>query len=289
MELPVQNLINKEEAEKIFEECCKQIGIDANRGDIKDLVIYELTDGTRTSTELSGWEAYFDGGLFVLRLIHILNHLGCKNFYVLTTGKSHRIRENYKEIITALTKEVDVYRKYAKENGVRLRFVGDLENIEFEGAKEFLDSLNILENETSENKGLTVHILIDYSSDWATNNKEFPGLPNANIIIKHTKGQINDGLWLPGKLKNNSFVYAQNASMSKTWSDKDITYLVAISLRSMILHQGLQYGKSYCGDEVEHIKKHREEELSMIHKKLEPEIKKRVVIFSHIGPEIYEF
>jgi len=282
-------LIKETEAKKIFNECCKKIGIDS-RDRIKDLVIYELTDGTRTSTNLKGWGAYFEGGMFVLRLTHILNHLGCKNFYVLTTGAGHRRRDNYEDILRAVKKVIfDVFRIYSIKNNIKLKFVGDIENISSEEFRDFSESLKLIERETSQNKGLVVHILIDYSFDWAIKSPEYKKLPGANVIVKHTKGQVNDGLWLPWKLQNNSFVYVQNASMSCNWSDRDIIWLVCISLRSMLLHEGLQYVKSYTEAEAEEIKLLREEKLSMIHKRLEQEISKRVIIFSPIGPEIYEF
>ena len=277
-------LIGKTEAVKIFDECSRKIGIYDNRDRVNDLVIYELTDGTRTSTNLRGWQSYFDGSLFILRLINIMNHLGSRNFYVLTTGESHRVRDNYADIMKALANSVDVYRTYAKENNIRLKFIGDIKT------GKFLKTLQKIEAETVDNKGLTVHVLIDYSFDWAIRYREqFQELPNANVIVKHTKGQVNDGLWLPGKLQNNSFVYVQNASASVNWSDKGIIWLIAIALRSMLLHEGLQYGKSYTEAEAEEIKLLREEKLSMVHKRMEPEISKRIIIFSAVGPEIFEF
>lgn len=283
------DLIMETEAKKIFNECCKKLGIYENRDRIKDLVIYELTDGTRTSTNLKGWEAYFEGGLFILRVTHILNHLGCKNFYVLTTGIAHRKRDNYKEIMMAVKKVIfEVFRPHSIENGIKLKFIGDIEGISFEGS-EFLKSLKSIEMETSQNKGLVVHILIDYSFDWAVKSKEYKKLPNANTIVKHTKGQVNDGLWLPWKLQNNSFVYVQNASMSMNWSDINIIWMICIALRSMLLHEGIQYSKSYSEREAEEIRELREDRLFMVHKRLEPEISKRVIIFSPVGPEIYEY
>ncbi len=288
MEAKLPKFISKEEAQKIFDEWLEKLEIKDRKKEIEDLVMYELTDGTRTSTDLKGWEAYFDGGLFILRLVHLLNLLGAKRFYVLTTGQKHRVRDNYKEIIDALVQEVGVYKKFAEENNIRLRFVGDLENMKYPHADIFRKALESLEKETSKNK-FELFVLIDYSSEWATHNSEFEKLPNANVIVKHTKGQVNEGLWLPGKLEGNSFLYAQNGSMSSTWSDKELIFLIAASFRSMLLHRGQQYGKSYKQGETDWIRKKREDELSMVYKKFATKPKKRIVMFGQIGPEIYEF
>jgi len=288
MEAKLPKFISKEEAHKIFDDWLEKLEIKDRKKEIEELVIYELTDGTRTSTDLKGWKAYFDGGLFILRLVHLLNILGAKKFYVLTTGQKHRVRDNYNEIIDALVQEVGVYKKFAKENNIKLRFIGDLENMNYPHADVFKKALKGLEKETRDNK-FELFVLIDYSSEWATHDKEFQKLPNANVIVKHTKGQVNEGLWLPTKLQGNSFVYAQNGSMSSIWSDKDLIFLIASTFRSMLLHKGQQYGKSYKEGETEYIRRKREDELSMVYKKFSAKPKKRIVMFGQIGPEIYEF
>ncbi len=281
-------LQGKEQIEREFAEVCRKLGVKDPRK-ARDLVIYELTDGTRTSTSLKGSDAYVDGGFFIMRMAHMLNALGAKAFYVLTTGRNHRIRDNYGVIMDALLREVDIYREFAKKVGIRLMFLGDMDGIEHPRAGEFRKRLRELEKLTSGNTGLVLYVLIDYSSWWASSSKRLEGLPGANIIVKHTKGQINEGLWLPGKLHGNSFVYVQNASSSRNWSDRDILYLIGASLRSMVLHQGLQYGKSYSEGEAGEIRKEREEKLSMVHRQLEKPFGKRIVMFSQTGPEIYEF
>jgi hypothetical protein len=285
----IPELPGKEEIQEMYSKSCEKLGILDIKDNIKDLVIYELTDGTRTSLDTHDWKAYVDGGFFIMKLVHSLNSLGCKNFYVLTTGRNHRARDNYKEIIYALTNEVDVYRKFSMDNNIRMKFIGDIENLQYNGSDKFRSALQALEEETSKNTGLTMWVLIDYSSDWAHGRDDFKSLPPANVILKHTKGQVNEGLWLPGKLHGNSFVYAQNASVGSKWSYRDIVHLISISLRSMNFHKGRQYSKSYSPEEIEEIKKRREESLEMVHKQLESPFSKRVVMFSHVGPEIYEF
>ncbi|MBL7160637.1 MAG: hypothetical protein ISS93_02160 [Candidatus Aenigmarchaeota archaeon] len=283
----IPKLPEKEHVLNEFKGICSKLDTDPEQ--MKDLVIYELTDGTRTCSSLNGSDAYVDGGAFILRMAHLLNAVGARNFYVLTTGRNHKIRDNYMEIMDALLKEVDIYTEFASQQNICLRFVGDLEGISHPKAGEFREQLKALEKQTSTNTGMTLFVLIDYDTEWALSSEEFKGLPGANVIVKHTKGQVNEGLWLPGKLHGNSFVYAQNASSGRNWSDRDLLHLIAASLRSMILHKGLQYGKSYQEGEAEEIQNKREKDLSLVHRQLENPFTKRVVMFSHLGPEIYEF
>lgn len=290
--LELDKLPSKQILARLFQECCSKLNLDDNdKKQINDLVIYNLTDGTRTSTSLKGWEAYADGGLFVLRLIHSLACLGAKSVYVLTFAEGHNIRNNYDDIFKGMFKQASLYKEFGKRFDIKLRFIGNLGRVKTPGTdiKTFLKILNDIELATAKNKAFTAFILINYSTNWAINNKGFKKLPNANVIVKHTKGQINEGLWLPDKLHDNSFVYVQNGSASRNWSDKELVYLITIALRSFVIHKGLQYSKSYSEEEIENIRRKREEELSFIHKQLEDNPKKRVVIFSQFGPEIYEF
>jgi hypothetical protein len=62
----------------------------------------------------------------------------------------------------------------------------------------------------------------------------------------------------------------------------------------MLINMGTHLSKSYKSGEKENIRKQREIDLSIINKsfydkKIESKIPKRVVIFSSVGPEIYEF
>lgn len=281
-------LPSQEKVEKMFNKACYKLRLsDEEKKAITSLALYELTDGTRTTTDLKGWEAYFDGGLFVMRLFYMLSKLGVKHSYVLTTGFRHQTRENYADIMTALQKEVSVYLEFATENNIKLKFIYDAQSLK--KIKGFISSLKELEKETKHNTGITMYILINYDSEWAAKDKSFSQLPNANVIVKHTKGQVNEGLWLPGKLHGNGFVYAQNGSMSSVWSDMDLMYLIVCCLRSMTQHQGMQYASAYKGDEDQVIREKRENELYMVHRKLTFRPKKRIVLFSKYGPEVYEF
>lgn len=291
-------LPKKEEIFQVFDRATKELDIYEKKDCIKDLVMYEMTDGTRTSTDLEGWRSYFDGGLFIIRFIEILRILGGKNLYVNVIHEGHKFRSNYPEIYRGMLELVPVYREYSEKNNVKWKFVGDytteLEPGELKGAQDFRKYLKDLEEKTKNNTDLAVFFMINYSTKWASEEGRtlLQSLPEANVIIRHCKGYVNGDMWLYGKLDNNSFVYAQNGSSGMNWSDRQLVYLISLSLRSMILNEGTHLLKKYKHGERDEIKKKREIELSFIHKSLyknEKKFPKRVIIFSPLGPEVYEF
>lgn len=291
-------LPSDEKIHTIFKDCCGKLDIDGSKNNMEELVIYDMTDGTRTSTYLEGPEAYFDGGLFVMRFIHFLKVLGAKNSYVNVIHEGHKDRVNYKDIYEGMRRHVEMYREYSKKNNVMLRFVGkydariDPKDTDYDLRKDLKD----LEDVTARNAEHTVHFLINYSTRWAAEEgKEFfKMLPDATVILRHAKGYVNGNMWLYGKLDSNSFVYAQNGSSNINWSDRQIIMLIAMCLRSMLLNKGTHMSKKYEGDEKEIVMKKREIELSFTHKSFydrstETKLQKRAIIFSSYGPEIYEF
>jgi hypothetical protein len=298
--------LSKKQLTKMFKEVCRKLNIDKPKENIKRLVIYEMTDGMRTSTNLVGSDAYVDGGLFVLRLIHILELLGAKSCYINVMEEKHKLRQNYPDIFGGLKRLCPVYDAYAVQHGVRYRFLGDIKSkiAPKDAAQGLTVDLKELEKKTIDHDNFTACFLINYSLEWAIRNKKlFEALPEVNVVIRHTKLQVPPSMLLPpSKSDYSSLVYAQQGSSSKNWNDRQLVYLISLALRSMILNQGTQYLKTYGPKEIGEVKRKREIELSLIHKHLpsgedteqlfSSEIisnTKRVIICSPFGPEIYEF
>lgn len=283
----------------LFNEAAKNLNFSFSDEDLANLCVYDMTDGTRTSTDLKGGDAYFDGGLFALRFTNVLRALGAKNVYLNVIHTGHKRRVNYKDIYEAMVKLVDVYLDYANKYNARLKFLGNLdERIDVEGSKlNIAEILKGLEEKTKNNKGITIHILINFSTRWLARHEEiYNNLPEINVVVRHTKGYINGDMQLFGRMDNYSLVYVQNGSSSTNWSDRQIVNLAVICLRSYILNRGTHLTKTYTDGENEYIKEKREIELSLIHKDFynekerdEGKLKKRAIIFSPVGPEIYEF
>lgn len=310
MGLPTEKEIRKE-----FKKICEDVGVSGSREEMKNLVIYDMTDGTRTSTALKGEDAYFDGGLFCLRLINFLNALGSKNVYINVIHEGHKNRANYEDIYKGMKKHVGVYSEFAKKYNIRLKFLGDytsriepfklllrgrfrkdkVSKMEASYRFDFRNVLGGLEKTTARNTGLTVYFLINYSTKWAEKKGAnfFRKLPNVNAVVRHTKGYINGDMWIFDKFDNHTLVYAQNGSSSINWSDRQLLYLIALSLRSVKLNEGFHLSKKYAGNEKENIRENRERKLEMVDTDFyggsEKNLPKRVIIFGPYGPEIYKF
>jgi hypothetical protein len=302
-----------EEVLDTFLAACEALRIEHPLEKVRKMVIYEMTDGMRTSTDLEGSEAYVDGGIFSLRLFHILRILGSPACYINVIEERHRLRENYPQIYDALKRLYVIYDDYAAKFNVRLRFLGDLDSsIEPEGVSgHFAQDLKKLEEKTKNNSTFTAHFLINYSLDWAVKNEAlFQLLPDVNVTVRHTKLQCPTGMMLPpSKSDYSSFVYVQQGSSSRTWTDPQLIYLVALALRSMMLNEATQYLKKYSSGERALVRSKREAEMYFVHEKLgslsfrvfTPEgkitappptphiLRKRVIIAGIFGPEIYEF
>lgn len=298
-----------------FKEICRNVGVNCSKNEMEGLVVYDMTDGTRTSTDLKGEDAYFDGGLFCLRMMHFLNVLGAKNVYINVIHEGHKKRANYEDIYKGMKKHVGVFAEFAKKYNVRLKFLGDYTSrieplklllrgrfkkdstskMEASYRFDFRNVLGGLEKITSKNTGMTAYFLINYSTKWADKKGAhyFKKLPNVNAVIRHTKGYINGDMWIFDKFDNHTLVYAQNGSSSINWSDRQLLYLIAISLRSVRVNEGFHLSKKYEGNEKENIRENRERKLEMIDSDFyggsEKKLPKRVIIFGPYGPEIYKF
>lgn len=294
----MNELPDKKAVATLYKKICKNLKINGSKKNMENLVIYEMTDGTRTSTDFNGDDAYFDGGMFCLRFIHMFKLLGGKYLYINVIHEKHKDRVNYPDIYRGMKRHVEIYKEYAKQYNIRLRFIGKYDvHIDPKGINDdFRNYLKKLEDFTLNNSDLTVHFMINYSTRWASEEgKEFfKTLPEVNVILRHAKGYVNGDMWLHGKLDNNSFVYVQNGSSSFNWSDRQLIYLIALSLRSMLVNEGTHLSKKYMKGENEKIRVNREIKLSLIQKNfydpsIEKKSPKRIVIFSPFGPEIYEF
>jgi len=279
---------------KQFREICKTLDIDGSRENMEKMVIYEMTDGLRTSTDLKGWERYFDGAMFSLRQMKILKSLGSTVMYTNIVEERHTMeREDFSDILEALMKCPPIWEKYAMENDVKLVFLGHYPKIEPTG--KFGEEIDDLMEKTENNRTFTSIYLLNYSPEWAMENEELlKPLPNVNVTIRHTRMQVPPGMQLPPKKSDASdLVYVQTGSSSKNWSDRQLTCLSAISLRSRLLNWPPYRKPEAYKQAMAEIKRQREAELYILNKNLfEPEgdyLPKRAVITIPWGPEIYEF
>lgn len=302
--IQLKNSLNKDDVTKIFRGICRKLNIKSSEENMRNLVIYEMIDGMRTSADLGDTEAYIQGGFFSARLIYLLKLLGAKACYINVTEERHKFRLNYKTILNALRELYPFYEKYAESYNIKYKFLGKIGE-STDDTTLFMTELKLLENKTANKTGFIACFLINYSLEWAMQNLNlFETLPDVNVIIRHTKLQAPTGMLLPpSKSDNTSLVYVQQGAPSKTWSDYQILCLIALALRSMLSNQGTQYTKTYRAKERDIIKRKREIEAILVHKRLLGEENtqrvhllgensyrtKRAILGTSFGPEIYEF
>jgi len=290
--------MEEQKIRNMFKDFCEKLEIKDFEKHIPKLITYLMTDGTRTSTNLPQEKSYMDGANFGARFLQISKIVGCKDVYVNVFEEFHRFRGNYPKIYTALLKVVPVWKKFAMHNDIKLKFVGKLdEPINPEGFKEDLRiHLKKLEELTRDND-FGSYIFINFNREWAEKNRHlFKDWPTVNAVIRFTKGlSAPESMWLPGKIRYESLIYVQQGSSSINWSDRQITFLVALALRAMVRNTPFYARKDYQEMDRDRIRKLREKELAFINKDFydkkldEGKDAKVAMIFTEVGPERYEF
>jgi hypothetical protein len=282
----------------MFKEACQKLKIENPEENMKKTIIYLMTDGTRTASNLEGEAAYMDGSEFSKRFVHVVKTVGGKACYINVFEEFHQKRKDYSNIYSALVKVVPSWLDFVKKNNIRLKFIGKFDSsFSPDGKSEDLRKhLKMLENLTAKNE-FTAHIFINFSREWALENREFfDSMPNINSIIRFTKGQgVPESMLPPGKIEHESLVYIQQGSSSVNWSDKQIVFLVALALRSSERNMPYFLQSSYVENDRERIRKQREEERVFVNENLydkeenEGKKPKVAIIFTEVGPERYTF
>jgi len=288
----------EEKIQRMFKEFCEKLEIKDYKKNIPNLVMYLMTDGTRTSTLLNEEEAYMDGSKFSARFLQIAKIVGCKDCYVNVFEEFHRFRGNYPKIYPALLKVVPEWKEFTMKNDIRLKFVGKLD--EPIAPEEFKEDLRVHLKELEEltkNNGFGAYIFINFNREWAEVNRHlFKNWPTINAVIRFTKGlSAPESMWLPGKIRYESLIYIQQGSSSINWSDRQLVFLIALSLRAMSTNPKFSARASYTDEERERIRKLREKEAVFVDEDFydkeldEGKDAKVAMIFTEVGPEKYKF
>jgi hypothetical protein len=277
----------------MFKDVCQKLNIDNPQDKTKNIVIYLMTDGTRTASSLDGSEAYIDGSNFSKRFVHAVKAIGGKACYINVFEEFHQKRKDYVSIYSALLKVVPDWKDFVVKNNIRLKFIGNFES-SFGQGDDLRKYLKMLEDMTNKNE-FTAYILINFSREWALTNKEFfKDMPTINSVIRFTKGQgIPESMLIPDKVEHESLIYVQQGSSSINWSDRQIVFLIALALRANARNMPYFLQSSYTEEDKERIKRQREEERVFVNKNLydnkDSKKPKVAVIFSEVGPERYIF
>ena len=223
------------------------ISADEGFAEIKDLVIYDILDGTR-STLISKHPISnkLESGLYALNFIHTLKSLCAKNCYIMIHTSYNRGRgaKEFKNVLEKILAGAPFIKKYAIQNSVCCLCIGINDKYEYNSILK-----NI--NESTKNGNFNSIFLFDYNEEWSLTKEGhniLHNLPDIDVFIRHTKFQISGG-WIPGKMSKSVFLYTQNGSTYSNWDSEELVALISLALLAKLLHKGEMLNKSYSSEE----------------------------------------
>lgn len=275
---------------KIWNKIIKKINTDTiigeDRSEIKNLVLYDILDGSR-STILSKFNIDYglETVLYTLNFIHILKALGAKTCLIMIHTSYNRSRgeKEFKNILQRIEIGAPFIKRYAIENNIYCSCLCMDNNYEL---IELLKDVT----ESTRNGDFCVHFLFNYNEGWAISKDGeniLRHLPDIDVHIRHTKFQISGG-WIPEKMTRSVFLYSQNGTIHSNWNSDELVALIAIGLLAKLLHKGEILEKTYTTrDEIN--KRYELRELNLFNKViyLRDNPKKLFMIGSPMG--VYQF
>ncbi len=254
--------------------------------EIKNLVLYEALDGNRsTMVAKPAVPSEFEGALYTLNFIRVLQSLGAKTCYIMIHTSYNRARgeKEFNSILKVIKKGAPLIKQYGMNHDIFCSCICPNKHHEL---------FNILMDVTSCTKQgtFTSHFFFDYSEEWGASEdgkKTIQNLPNIDVHIRHTKFQFSGG-WVPGKMSRSVFLYSQNGSLYSNWNSEELITLISIALLAKLLHRGEGLDKTYENNE-EIINRFKVREQHLFNKTiyLRKEPKKLCMIGSPKG--IYQF
>lgn len=246
---------------------------------------YLILDGHRTGIENSEEDmtaGYIEGAFFSLRFAKIMNLLGGKRAtFLIHTLRNYKTEDRMEAIFEAVGSIGRQFIKQAFTSDIKLKYYG----MGVHDTYALADIINKAEAVTKFCNSFELNFLTNYSDDWAIANLDgIETIPEISVIGRFTKGHYS-GASIPGHSSKANFLYIQQASVSKNWSDKELITLAIILLKSHLALRGFVGGKSYSEGEKESIRKAREidlwEEKYLLYM---DKPSKRVQSFTPMGP-----
>lgn len=271
---------------KIIQKTDLDITIDKDFTEMKNLVIYDIVDGSRSTLISKSMIDYkLESAFYTLNFIHTLRALGAKNCYIMihTSYNRERGEKEFDRILEKISLGAPFIKKYAIQNNVRCLCIGARENYEY---------INLLNDvmESTKNGVFNTFFLFDYNEKWSMAKEGWNilnTLPDIDVCIRHTKFQISGG-WIPDKMSRSAFLYSQNGATYSNWDSDELVTLVALALLAKLLHKGEILNKTYIAKE-EINQRYELRELKLFNKviNLRDNPKKLFMMGSPVG--IYQF
>ncbi len=254
-------------------------------------VPYLYLDGHRTGfVGKNEIESYKSGFKFFLRFTNVMKSLGFNKLVTMVhTTRNMILKDRMKAIQKAIQESVIQYDNQIKEDNFHL--FGDLIEYEKNGIGDFGKYLENTFTCSSSRSKFNHYFLINYSENWALKNlnKIIDKMPDVSCVIRFTKGHTSGG-WIPLKMQESTFIYCQNPSVSKNWTDGGILALLLISLKNWITMREFIGKKKYDENEKNIIHKKRDIDLNYTSIKLDLNLphRNRIIAFEINGPIEYE-
>lgn len=288
------NFYTKNKVEFIYKKTCFLLDnqIDSyhnlkiyNNDSKKNLVIYDILDGTRTSLPRKNTpiQNELQVTYYLISFIHVLLTLGVKScvFLIHTSYNRQRGINELRRIGDIIKKSYGPLIQFFKNNLIHCHCL-------YPKNYEFADLLENFENETK-NGIFNSYFLFDYNEEWqktVEGERLIELLPEINVNIRHTKFQPTGG-WIPDKMKKCAFLYSQNGTVFSNWNPRELIVLSTLALLAKILNEGESFNKSYTSfDEIQN--RYTKREMKLFEKKiyLNKKPKKLSILGSPIGPYI---
>jgi hypothetical protein len=258
------------------------IGPDHALNGVRDLVLYDIPDGTRSTLSVpESTDVEADAGMFCLALVHTLASLGAQRAVLLTHTIYNRERgpEDTKRFLEIMARGVEPFRGYARRHKIAMRLYGMHDGYE-------LGPLLAEAFPMPPDPKFDAHFLLEYEEEWfltPAGRSLLEALPEIDIVIRHTKLQVSGG-WVPMRMHKSAYVYSQNGSLNSNWSYDEYAAMVAVAYAAKLLHTGEALGKKYVSiDEMKDRYRQRELKLQQRVVKLKEQPRKLFVIGSPTG------
>ena len=261
---------------------CLGVDPEAALADLKDFVLYDIPDGTRsTLTVPSSGDVETDAALYCLSLVHTLASLGARTSVLLTHTAYNRERgpEDTKRFLQILARGIEPLQAYAWRHRAAIRVHGIKPGYELEAA--FRKAFPV-----PAGARFDAHFLIDYQEEWFLTDEGrgfLEAVPDIDVVMRHTKLQVSGG-WIPIRMRKSAYVYCQNGTLSSNWTHEEYAALVAVGYLAKLLLKGEALAKSYVSiDEIKDRHRQREVLLGQRVVKLTPKPRKLFVLGSPAG------
>jgi len=228
--------------------------------DVRDLVVYDIPDGTRTTLSTNERiDVELDAGMWCLSFIHTLRSLGARRAVLMTHTNYNRQRgeSELERIMAVVERGIAPVADYCGRNEINARLIGLSDDYELS------DSLKAAFPERSDSD-FEVFFLIDYREESFLEDqgrKLMSMLPDIDVVVRHTKMHISGG-WLPTKTLRSTYLYCQNGTVYTNWTFDEHVSLVGAALMAKYLNHGEILVKTYPSvDDVK--KRYQKRELSL--------------------------